>query len=222
MTDKLNPSETALLLLLMSEMREISNTELTKNYGELKKPSRDKLNRLGYLESRKEGRTFVHALGDKGWVLLESDLRFPGSTPKILGSALAAFHAVMRDRVLPRTQFATFGEALAQSPVLPAQRAEPEPAQAQAPVEKDDLGERIRNVYASLASGAGAWVSLAGLRQHFTDVPRAALDEALKQLSREDGVHLAPEDNQKTLTAEERDAALRSGGQDKHLLAIGV
>ncbi len=84
MTDKLNPSETALLLLLMSEMREISNTELTKNYGELKKPSRDKLNRLGYLESRKEGRTFVHALGDKGWVLLESDLRFPGSTPKIL------------------------------------------------------------------------------------------------------------------------------------------
>ncbi|MDR7278005.1 hypothetical protein [Catenuloplanes atrovinosus] len=215
MTDSLTASESALLILLMSEAREIPNTELVKDFGvELKKPSRDKLNRLGYLESRKEGRILVHALGDKGWALMEGDLHFPRSTPRVLGAALSAFHAAMRDRVLPKTQFQTFGEALAQGSVVPAQRAEPARA--------DGLTERIREVYASLASDRGAWVSLATLRPHFADVPRAELDEALKRLSREDGVHLAPEDNQKTLTAAEIDAAVRSGGQDKHLLAIGV
>ncbi|MDQ0365672.1 hypothetical protein [Catenuloplanes indicus] len=218
MADSLTASENALLLLLMSEMREISNTELTEKYGELKKPSRDKLNRLGYLESRKEGRTFVHALGDKGWALMEEDLHFPRSTPRVLGAALSAFHAAMRDRVLPKTQFTTFGEALSQSSIVPAQRVEAEVE----PVVKDDLGERIRGVYGSLASRAGAWVSLASLRPHFADVPRADLDAALRQLSREDDVHLAPEDNQKSLTAAEVDAAIRTGGQDKHLLAIGV
>jgi hypothetical protein len=218
MTDSLTASESALLILLMTEAREIPNIELVKDFGvELKKPSRDKLNRLGYLESRQEGRSFVHALGDKGWALMEGDLHFPRSTPRVLGAALSAFHAAMRDRVLPRTQFQTFSEAFALGTTVPAQRAEPQPS-----VDKGDLGERIRNVYASLAGESGAWVSLAGLRPHFADVPRDDLDEALKRLSREDGVHLAPEDNQKTLTAAEIDAAVRSGGQDKHLLAIGV
>jgi hypothetical protein len=216
MTDSLTASESALLILLRSEMREISNKELTDTFGELKKPSRDKLNRLGYLESRKEGRTFVHALGDKGWALMESDLHFPRSTPRVLGAALSAFHAAMRDRVLPKTQFASFGEALAQSPVVPAQRAEPQDAP------QGDLGARIRDAYKALASEPGAWVSLARLRAQFTDVSREDLDDALRRLSREGGVHLSPETNQKSLGAAETDAAVRSGGQDNHLLAIGV
>ncbi|GAB7037382.1 MULTISPECIES: hypothetical protein [Catenuloplanes] len=215
MAESLTALESALLILLMSENREIPNPELEKVYGfKLEAKSRQKLNRLGYLETQ-DGRPMVHALGDKGWALMEGDLAFPRSTPRVLGAALSAFHAAMRDRVLPKTQFQTFGEALAQSSFVPAQRAEP------APVPTANLSGRIRDVYKSLASEPGAWVSLARLRPYFADVPRADLDEALKRLAREDGV-LAPEVNQKSLTATDIESAVRSGGQDNHLLAIGV
>ena len=233
--DKLTATEGAVLMLLMAEAREIPNSEVTKRYGSaLGRESREKLNRLGYLESRTEGRSIVHALGDKGWRLLtENTLEFPDVRPRIVGTALTSLHDALRSRVLPRAGLTRFGELFSQSATVPAatvpaatvpaatvlaQRAEAEPE----PVGTGDLGGRIRDVYKSLASEPGAWVSLARLRAQFADVPRAELDEALKRLSRTDGVHLAPESNQKGLTAAEVDAALRSGGQDNHLLAIGV
>jgi hypothetical protein len=215
MTDRLTASESAILIILMAYAREVSSPELKERFQiEIRKDNRDKLNSLGYVASRKPGRFYVHELTDKGWARLHDDLNFENPRARIMGAALAIFQTSLRDR-LPRFGIETFGELFSQTAVVPAQRAEPA-------ADTGDLGERIRGVYASLAGGAGAWVSLASLRQHFTDVPRAELDEALKRLSREDGVHLAPEDNQKTLTAAEIDAAVRSGGQDKHLLAIGV
>jgi hypothetical protein len=91
---------------------------------------------------------------------------------------------------------------------------------AGAPV--DDLETRIRTVYGSLAPRPGAWLRHTDLRRKLADVPSEALDKAFLALSRADDVDMMGEANQKILTAEDRRNAVRVGGQDTHLIAIGV
>ncbi|MFI9642483.1 hypothetical protein ACIG87_20900 [Micromonospora sp. NPDC051925] len=212
--DDLTPSEGAILVVLMAEAREVPNTELRKRYGvDVRKSYRDKLNRLGYVESRREGNTFLHQLADKGWVRVQDDLNFQSSVGRILGGALTALQVNLRDRVMARSDYQSFGEMFALTDLrATASRADLPGV----------LRMRIRQAYAALAAEPGAWVSLTRLRPFFGDVGTADLDEALRQLEREADVAIVPESNQKMLTPEDVAAALRLGGQDKHLLAIGV
>jgi hypothetical protein len=53
------------------------------------------------------------------------------------------------------------------------------------------------------------------------DAPRHLVDDVLRELERRPDVNLVPESNQKTLTQQDRDAAVVIGGQDKHLLWMG-
>jgi hypothetical protein len=85
-----------------------------------------------------------------------------------------------------------------------------------------NLESRLRGAYDALAAEPGAWVALARLRPFFTDVDRAHLDDALIQLSRAVDVDLVPENNQKALTKADWAAAVWVGGENAHLLAIGV
>jgi hypothetical protein len=208
--DALTPSESALLIVLMAEAREVSNPELKERYNiDLTGESRRKLNELRYVASHKVGRAFVHQLDDQGWVRVHEELNFDSPRARALGAALAALHGNLRDRVLPRLD-QSFGEMFSRADDVTVQE------------EKGDLEERIREAYASLAPEPGAWVNLARLRPLFGDVDRPQLDEALRHLNRAPDVNIVPESNQKTLTDNDIDAAVRIGGQDKHLLAIGV
>lgn len=67
----------------------------------------------------------------------------------------------------------------------------------------------------------GDWVAIARLLD-YVDYPKVEFDRAIVDLVRSDPQHyrLISEDNQKSLTAADRAAAVRLGGQDKHLLAI--
>lgn len=78
----------------------------------------------------------------------------------------------------------------------------------------------IRNTYRRLATEPRDWVALARLRD---DVGhrRNDVDEALRRLSREDDVVIAPEENQKSLSDWDRQCELWIGGQAKHLISIG-
>ncbi|MET0702307.1 MAG: hypothetical protein ABWY93_21855, partial [Mycobacterium sp.] len=58
------------------------------------------------------------------------------------------------------------------------------------------------------------------LRAELPEVTRPELDAALTRMYRTPGVSLIPEENQKTLTAEDRAAAVEIGDQAKHLIAI--
>lgn len=78
----------------------------------------------------------------------------------------------------------------------------------------------IRAAYQSLSNEPGAWVSLTRLRAALADVPRANMDAALLDMVREAGVMLNPEFNQKILTAADRAASIRVGGENVHLLSI--
>ena len=89
------------------------------------------------------------------------------------------------------------------------------------PVDKAKLA--ILDAYAALPqSGSVGWVQLTELRRRLEadGHSRQDVDEALKLLNRTPAVHIAPESNQKTLTAEERAAAVSIGNQAKHLIAI--
>jgi hypothetical protein len=85
-----------------------------------------------------------------------------------------------------------------------------------------DLEAGIRKAYAELAPGGGRWVSLTRFRPLLGDVPKAEVDTALVRMERLPDVDIVPESNQKTLTAQDREAAVIVGNQAKHLLWIGI
>ncbi|GAB2829660.1 hypothetical protein GCM10027176_37510 [Actinoallomurus bryophytorum] len=207
MADNLTPAESATLMVLMAEAREISNPELNERYRiTLTGKSRQKLNNLGYVKTWKVGQAFVHVLDDKGWDRVHQGLNFDSPRARALGAALSALHDNLRERVLEHGAYRRFGEMFAHT--------------AEAPV--DDLETRIRTAYGSLAPRPGAWLRHTDVRRKLADVPSEALDQAFLALSRAEDVDMMGEANQKILTAEDRRNAVRVGGQDTHLIAIGI
>lgn len=212
--DKLTASENATLIVLMAEAREVLNTELREMYGlDVRKPSRDKFARSRLVSSRKSGRTFALQLDDEGWVWVQNELAFRSAGATAHAAALTALLASLRDRVLERSGCKSYAELFALNDVR---------GPVSAPDQEQILRTRLVNAYSALAAEPGEWVSLTRLRPFFDDVPTAAVDEALRKLSREPGVNIVPGSNQKMLTDADAAAALHLGGQDKHLLAIGV
>jgi hypothetical protein len=209
--DDLTPSESAILIVLMAEDREIANSELKKRFGlDVRKENREKLIGLRYVISTQRPRAgYFHVLDDKGWQRVQDDLNFINPRARALGAALTLIQENLRERVLPRVGYRSFAELFSRNDIAPVQ-------------ESGNLEVRLRNAYEALATEPGSWVALARLRPFFDDVPRADVDEALRQLGRAADVNLVPENNQKVLTDADRAAAVHLGGQDKHLLAIGV
>ncbi|MFF0861198.1 hypothetical protein ACFYUV_05575 [Nonomuraea sp. NPDC003560] len=201
------PEFTALLVLAV-EAREVSNSELKEHYRlTIDGQRRLKLNDLKLVESHRPrgGRAFVHVLTDSGWARLAEDLR-AGAIPPQTGSSGAIARALLE--WLPRFMRRTDQRL--------SEIFQPEPDVVPAGLES-----RIRAAYAELAAAPGSWVSLTPLRRLLPAVPKHEVDEALVLMERLPDVNLVPESNQKTLTPEDREAAVIIGGQDKHLLWIG-
>jgi hypothetical protein len=209
--DDLTPTESAILIVLLSENRPIRNPELKERFGfELKKPSREKLNGFDYVNTTMEGRVMVHRLGDAAWDRLREPLNFDGARPRAFGAALGSLLAAVR-RDLERNDRSL---AMAFAP----EQAEPAPR----PPIGMDLTDRIREAYAAAASTPQAWVSIADIRRKLGDVDRETMDAALRRLEQAPDVNIVPESNQKALSDEDRRAAVTIGDQRKHFLAIGV
>jgi hypothetical protein len=200
MADDLTPTDYAFLILLKIEGREINNTELFKIHGvRLVGDNLARLNGTGYVASETKRRPYRHALDPSSAKVLDHPLELAedklNEKEKQLWAALSALH---------KHQLSAGNGAPAPAPVHDGRR----------------LDERIRSAYADLAAEPGAWVSLSRLRPLFGDVSKAELDKALASLLDAPDVDLEPEPNQKTLKPEERRAAVRIGGEDRHLLAI--
>ncbi len=197
----LKGTERAVLLVLMAESRPLPNPELINLGPKLDKPSRDKLNGLGLIESYTENRRFVHELTDKGWHLCR-DIVAAGPPPKSTGPAKTLY-----------TVLGSLNRYLTSADLSLADVFGPTDAAA-------TTEDRIRRAYTDLASRPGGWVSLTNLRAALTDIDRSDVDEALRAISRTPGISLIPEENQKVLTTEDRDAAIMIGPEHKHLIAI--
>ena len=208
--DELTGTEQAVLLVLMAESRPVPNPELQRLGPDLKKPVRDRLNRLKLIKTMPGKPSMVHELTDDGWALCGK--LFGADTPPKPSGQGKALYSVLRAlrRHIDR-------EDLQLSDVfLPPEDERPKVAAA----EDGDLESRVRRTYSRLARRPGGWVALADLRANLAEVARSELDATLTRMYRIPGVSLIPEENQKTLTDADRDAAVEIGDQDKHLIAI--
>lgn len=200
----LTGTESAVLLVLASAVEPVRNPDLKLLGPALEAPSRRKLVERGLLDVEVgERRALLLSLTDRGWAaaaaLLESPPP-PRATPQL--RALFTFAAGI-GRYLRRESLA-LGEV-----VTPADPPAPETQPA----------DRVRAAYRAVAA-LGAWVALRDLRAALPGVPRATVDEGLRALYPEPGVHIVAEDNLKALTPDDHAAALQLGGRPLHAIRI--
>ena len=198
------------MLILMAMGKELTNPDLKKIGISIDKKSRLKLNDLDLLFSYKQNnRAFAHRLTEKGWVWCAKELL--NSCPPRSGSAGPALYAILAglSRYFDRTNLElsdVFGSsATPRAGMIPS---------------TPDVETRIRNAYNSLAKEPRDWVRLAHLRQRLSDVAKGEVDAVLLRMSEAKSIRLTLEENQKTLTKEDREASIRLGPNEMHLMAI--
>ena len=196
--------ERAAMIALMALNKETPSAELRRRYGlDVKKRTREKLNQDGLLQSRKLGRGFAHELTDAGWAWVVAEL--DEKVPPRAGAAGGALYALLNG----------LKAALdARGMVVPELFA---PA---APGPTGSLRDRIRQAYRSLAPRPWDWVELRDLRAQLGDWPRREVDLELVRMFRKRDVNLTLHEDRARLTQADRDAALRLGVDDMHLISM--
>ena len=215
--DELSARERAALFALLAAARKLSNSELEAQIGmRLEGKERRRLNDLKLVESEKPSREFVHELSDAGWRWCADEL---------------AGGLNGRGTILERSLYLTLGMferyttaarlTLADVATLDVKARPRGRHKRRDTAEGDgDLTARVTAAYAVLTTGPGEFVKLRELRAHLTDIPRSALDSVLASMFTARRVNLIPQANQSMLTAEDREASLRLGGEHKHLISI--
>ena len=197
--------ERAVMIALMALNKETRNADLKKRYGiDLKKAAREKLNGEGLVQSRRlPGRGFAHELTDAGWAWAAAEL--DERVPRRAGSAGGALYALLNGlKVALDARGMVIQELFAPAAAGPAA----------------SLRDRIRQAYRSLASLPRDWVELRDLRAQLGDWPRSEVDLELTRMFRENEVNLTLHEDRGRLTQADRDAALRLGVEDMHLISM--
>ncbi|NUT36744.1 MAG: hypothetical protein HOV79_27125 [Hamadaea sp.] len=203
----LTPTQLQALVVLMAEAREVNNKELKELAGfALTGKDLTKLVQLGLVETVRKPLPFTHSLTDKGWRVVREIHTAPA--PRGAGSAVKSLLVLLANvhRSLDRLQV-SHAEFFKHHAVRQ---------------EQPDVESAVRSTYHGLAKKPGAWVDLADLRESLPGVERAELDETLRAMARMDGVRVIPIADVKNLDARDRKAAVSIGGQDSHVIAIGL
>ena len=201
--------ERAAMIALMALNRETPNAELKGRYKlDVRKSARDKLNRAGLVQSRKlkGGKGYAHELTDAGWAWVVAELE--NKAPDRAGSAGGALYALLNGlKVALDARGMLLQELFAATP-----SALPQPS--------GSLRDRIREAYRNLASRPWDWVELRDLRAQLGDWPRGEVDPELIRMFRAKEVNLTLHEDRGRLTQADRDAALRLGVDDMHLISM--
>ena len=196
--------ERAAMIALMALNKETPNAELRRRYGlDVKKQTREKLNQDGLVQSRKSGRGFAHELTDAGWAWVVAELG--GKVPRPAGSAGGALYALLNGLKVALDARGMLLQELFAAP---------------APKPPASLRDRIRQAYRSLAPRPWDWVELRDLRAQLGDWTRREVDLELVRMFREQDVNLTLHEDRGRLTQADRDAALRLGVDDMHLISM--
>ncbi|MEO0810273.1 MAG: hypothetical protein AAFW82_06490 [Pseudomonadota bacterium] len=196
--------ERAAMLALMALNREILNGELDAKYKlGLDKKQRERLNADGLIVSRKIGRGFAHELTDRGWAWVMRELEAP--VPKRAGSAGGGLYAVLNGLAGALASHDMRLADLFGSPLS---------------TRSSSLDERIRTVYRNQAKRAKDWIYLSDIRAQLTEVPKNEVDSVLLKMFLNKEIRLTLEEDQKSLTANQRAAAIRVGMNDMHLMSM--
>ena len=208
--DDLTVRQRAVLFALLGEARQVANPELEQLIGvRLDGADRRQLNARKYVESTKVGRAYVHELADAGWRWCAQELAAPPG--ERAGSLERAHYKV----------FGLFARHLDAAGLTLADIAVPTAdAPASTAASAADLTASIETGYRSLAASAGEFVSLRELRLRVADRARPDVDAALTTMFTAQRINLIPQSNQQALSDADREAALRIGGEYKHLISI--
>ena len=220
--DDLTVRQRAVLFALLGEARQVANPELEKLIGvRLDGAERRELNRRRLVESNRAGRAFAHELSDAGWRWCRDEL---AAAPSERAGSLERAHYMV---------FGAFARYLDAAGLSLADIIRPDTAETAAPTAAEsaaetvgeaageaDLAACIEAGYRSLAAAAGEFVSLRELRLRLPGRPRCDVDEALAALFTAQRINLVPQSNQRALSDADREAALRIGGEHKHLISI--
>jgi hypothetical protein len=219
--DELTVRQRAVLFALLGEARQVANPELEQLIGvRLDGAERRDLNDRKLVESNRVGRAYAHELSDAGWRWCRDELAAaPGERAGSLERAHYRLFAVFA-RYLDAA-----GLSLADI-VRPDADADAESSvavnavNAVNAVDAADLAACIEAGYRSLATSSGEFVSLRELRLRVPGRPRPDVDAALAALFTAQRINLIPQSNQRALSDDDREAALRIGGEYKHLISI--
>jgi len=204
--------ERCAMIALAASGGELSNAELGKRLKlDLDRVQRERLNTDKVIASRKASNGFRHTLTDRGWRWLEDEMG--QEMPARAGSAGGALYALFSALKAPAHRAGGLRALLYSSGSLGA-TVQPDPKPNRVP-------ERIRDAYATLAKRPGEWVWLRDLRACLNGSPRSEVDSALKQMYRDKLINLTLSEDQGALTREDKDAALRMGVSDMHLVSMG-
>ena len=196
--------ERAAMIALMALNKETRNAELKRRYGiDVKKPVRIKLNQDGLLHSRRGAKGYAHELTDAGWAWAVAEL--DAGVPPRARSTGGALYALLNGL---KVALDARGMLLQELFAPPA----PKPA--------GSLRDRIRLAYRSLAPRPWDWVELRELRAQLGDWPRREVDQELVRMFRKKDVNLTLHEDRGRLTQADRDAALRLGVDDMHLISM--
>jgi hypothetical protein len=211
--DDLTVRQRAVLFALLGEARHVANPELERLIGvRLDGAERRDLNDRKLVESVRAGRAFAHELTDKGWRWCNQEL---AATPSERATGLERAHY----RV-----FGLFARYLDAAGLSLADIARPANGIANGTANEADheadLTASIEAGYRSLAPGSGEFVSLRELRLQLPGRPRPDVDAALTTMFTAQRINLIPQSNQRALSDADRAAALRVGGEYKHLISI--
>jgi hypothetical protein len=218
MPEKYGTHETATLFVLLLENREVPNPDLKNEYGiDLRPAGRTRLNDAGLVKTHKEGRRFVHTITDTGVDWCEQELADGLEPPSRPGPQVRLTFELFRQVVLGLRRH---GLGLVDILRPGGEKSPPEPEPPAEDETPADLESRIRSAYQALAVKPQDWVRLAKLRPRLNGTGRDEVDKTLLAMTMTGYVHLAPDSNRKSLTDADRDAAIRIGTEDKHLVAI--
>ena len=212
---RLSPNQVLVLVVLMSEARELNNNDLKELSGlPLSGTDNTKLEKeLGLVETDRSHSPHSHQLTDKGWAVVRRlhMMQPPKESRSSTRTLLTLLGNINRSLEQLQT---THGVKLSHGEFFRRQ-------QTRAEVGSPDAESSVRKAYTSLAGQPGDWVSLADLRDQLPSVARAEVDAALMALLDQDGVRIIPVANAKGLTARDRAAAIDIGGEANHVLSIG-
>jgi hypothetical protein len=137
----------------------------------------------------------------------------------ILQAWLARLSIFLHARNIPMTDFLGQhrGEPKSELATTPPSHPSPSPLAG----DYGALRARIRQAYLELTGGRlNTRALLSDQRERLKDIDRPALDEALKQMQREEEASLYQLDNQVEVTDADRTAAIYFGGEPRHILWI--
>jgi hypothetical protein len=185
-------------MALMLANREVPNPELVSQHKiRLSRADREKLNGDDLLQTSTDTKPYLHKITDKGIDWCMADLVEYAPPPRS-GPLVRACAELLRRLVRYHQQRGTLAEA----------------------IRFGGLESLIREVYLELSVGRQDWIRLARIRPRLNGADKSEVDEVLLKMMKTGTVHLAPDSNRKVLTDADHEAAVRIGGEDKHLIAI--